>query len=213
MLLVNKLLNKHIAITISKITFNIKVRGEFKISFRSHGEMEENMPKVVVVYLSTSGNTKAMADAIAQGVESRNVDVSVVSFHEAKMEDIKSAYAIAIGSSTFHYKMLPPMEKFIDSLAKANVNGKTGAAFGSYGWSGEAPVMIAEKMRALGMKVIDPVLRIQYKPEDKDLEECKRLGKDIANKVKKESTKPGSIPKHEDVPISPHDVKMGEGGH
>jgi flavorubredoxin len=44
--------------------------------------------------------------------------------------------------------------------------------------------MIAEKLRQLGMTVIDPVLRIQYQPTDKDLEECKRLGKDIANKVK-----------------------------
>ncbi|MDL5502422.1 MAG: FprA family A-type flavoprotein, partial [Candidatus Methanoperedens sp.] len=88
--------------------------------------------------------------------------------------------AIAIGSSTFYYKMLPPMEKFIEGLEKAKVADKVGAAFGSYGWSGEAPVMIAEKMRELGMKVIDPVLRIQYAPVDKDIEECKRLGKDIA---------------------------------
>ncbi len=143
------------------------------------------MPKVVVVYLSTSGNTKAMAEAIAEGVRSRNIDALVVNFHEARIEDIKSADAIALGSSTFYYKMLPPMEKFIESLTKANVNGKVGAAFGSYGWSGEAPVMIAEKMRELGVKVIDPVLRIQYQPADKDLEECKRLGKDLANKLKK----------------------------
>ena len=40
--------------------------------------------------------------------------------------------------------------------------------------------MIAEKMREIGMKVIDPVLRVQYTPEEKDLEECKRLGKDLA---------------------------------
>ncbi len=143
------------------------------------------MPKVVVVYLSTSGNTKAMAEAIAEGVRSRNIDALVVNFHEARIEDIKSADAIALGSSTFYYKMLPPMEKFIESLTKANVNGKIGAAFGSYGWSGEAPIMIAEKMRELGIKVIDPVLRIQYQPADKDLEECKRLGKDLANKLKK----------------------------
>ncbi len=143
------------------------------------------MPKVVVVYLSTSGNTKAMAEAIAEGVDSRNVEAQVMNFHEARIEDIKSADAIALGSSTFYYKMLPPMEKFIESLAKANVKGKIGAAFGSYGWSGEAPVMIAEKMRELGMKVIDPVLRIQYQPAEKDLEECKRLGKDLANKLKK----------------------------
>ncbi len=40
------------------------------------------------------------------------------------------------------------------------------------------------KMRELGISVIDPVLRIQYQPTEKDLEECKRLGKDLANKVK-----------------------------
>jgi len=45
--------------------------------------------------------------------------------------------------------------------------------------------MIAEKMRQLGMHVIDPVLRIQYQPVEKDLEECKRLGKDIAVQVKR----------------------------
>ncbi len=170
------------------------------------------MPKVVVVYLSTSGNTKAMADAIVEGAASRNVDAVAMNFHEAKIEDMKAADAIAIGSSTFHYKMLPPMEKFIDSLAKANAKGKVGAAFGSYGWSGEAPIMIAEKMRALGMEVIDPVLRIQYQPAEKDLEECKRLGKDIANKVKTKYTKPGSGAKPKDAPMM-KEVKMGEGGH
>jgi flavodoxin short chain len=143
------------------------------------------MPKVVVVYLSTSGNTKAMAEAIVEGAISRNVDASSMNFHEAKIEDIKAADAIAIGSSTFHYKILPPMEKFIESLSKLNAKGKVGAAFGSYGWSGEAPGLIAEKMREIGMKVIDPVLRVQYAPAEKDLEECKRLGKDLANKVKK----------------------------
>lgn len=143
------------------------------------------MPKIVVVYLSTSGNTKAMADAIVEGAKSRNVDAAAFTFHEAKIDEIKSADAVAIGSSTFHYKMLPPMEKFIDGLAKANVSGKFAASFGSYGWSGEAPGLIADKLRSIGMKVIDPVLRVQYTPEEKDLEESKRLGKDLAEKVKK----------------------------
>ena len=166
------------------------------------------MPKLVVVYLSTSGNTKAMADAIVEGAKSRNVDAVATNFHEVRIEELKDADAIALGSSTFYYKMLPPMEKFIESLEKAKVADKVGAAFGSYGWSGEAPVMIAEKMRALGMKVIDPVLRIQYAPAEKDLEECKRLGKDIAAKVKKSAEKHIKTGKVEGV-----EIKMGEGGH
>jgi flavodoxin I len=168
------------------------------------------MSKAVVVYLSTSGNTKTMADSIVEGLTSRNVEATSMNFHEARIEEIKDADAIAIGSSTFYYKMLPPMEKFIDSLEKANIKGKVGAAFGSYGWSGEAPVEIANRMRKLGMDVIDPVLRIQYQPTEKDLEECKRLGKDLANKMKKSIETP-KTEKSKSTPLE--DVKMGEGGH
>ena len=146
--------------------------------------------KAIVVYLSTSGNTKSMAEAIANGIESRNIDVKAVSFYDVKPGDLNDAEAIAIGSSTFYYRMLPPMEKFInETLASSDPKGKIGAAFGSYGWSGEAPVMIAEKMREMGMNVIDPVLRILHKPTDKDVEECKRLGIDIAEKLKHKKTK------------------------
>jgi len=60
------------------------------------------MPKLVVIYLSTSGNTKAMADAIVEGAKSRNLDAEAVNFHEARIEDIKAADAIALGSSTFY---------------------------------------------------------------------------------------------------------------
>lgn len=146
--------------------------------------------KAIVIYLSTSGNTKSMAEAIADGIESRNIDVKAVSFYDVKPGDLNDAEAIAIGSSTFYYRMLPPMEKFInETLASSDPKGKIGAAFGSYGWSGEAPVMIAEKMREMGMNVIDPVLRILHKPTDKDVEECKRLGIDIAEKLKHKKTK------------------------
>ena len=143
------------------------------------------MSKLAIVYLSTQGNTRPMAEAIADGARSRNIDVDVKSFYDWKPEEAAAADAIAVGSSTFHYTILPPMEKFVDDLVKSNINGKTGAAFGSYGWSGEAPTLIAEKMRSAGMNILDPVLRIQYKPNEKDIKECNRLGKDLGEKIKK----------------------------
>ena len=126
-----------------------------------------------------------MAEAIANGIGSKNIDVKAVSFYDIKPEELNEAEAIAIGSSTFYYRMLPPMEKFInETLAATNPQGKIGAAFGSYGWSGEAPIIIAEIMREMGMNVVDPVLRILHTPTEKDLQECKRLGIDIAEKLK-----------------------------
>ena len=144
-------------------------------------------PVLIVVYLSTQGNTKKMADAIAEGADSRGVEAKSVSFYEADMGDLKGADGIALGSSTFWYKMHVPMEHFIERMGKelgSALKGKVGAAFGSYGWSGEAPAEIAKKMRELGINVVDPVLRVQFAPTEKDLEECRRLGKDLANSIK-----------------------------
>ena len=143
------------------------------------------MPKLVVVYQAHQVTQRRWPMQSLKAQYQETLMHMLQTFMKQKIEDIKSADAIAIGSSTFHYKMLPPMEKFLDSLDKANAKGKIGAAFGSYGWSGEAPVMIAQKMRDIGIKVIDPVLRVQYAPSEKDLDECKRLGKDLANKIKK----------------------------
>jgi flavorubredoxin len=142
------------------------------------------MVKLIIVYLSTQGNTKAMAVAIAEGAIERNIEAESVSFYDVDMEALKKADAIALGSSTFWYKMHDAMERFIDRLAGEKPSAKVGAAFGSYGWSGEAPVQIAKRMRDMGINVIDPVLRVQYAPNEKDLDECRRLGKDIAVAVK-----------------------------
>ncbi|WP_342304226.1 flavodoxin domain-containing protein [Methanolobus sp. ZRKC5] len=143
------------------------------------------MPKLAIVYLSTQGSTKMMAEAIAKGAREKHVDVDIDNFYEWDPADINEYDAVCIGSSTFYYTMLDPIAKFIDKIIETGIDGKIGAAFGSYGWSGEAPVQIAEKLRKAGVNVIDPVLRIQYVPNEKDLTECMRLGKDLAKKMKK----------------------------
>ncbi|MBC7084981.1 MAG: FprA family A-type flavoprotein [Methanomethylovorans sp.] len=147
------------------------------------------MSKLAVVYLSTQGSTRMMAEAIAEGAREKHIEVRVDNFYEWDPKDAATYDGIAVGSSTFYYKMLEPISKFLDQLIAEGVEGKIGAAFGSYGWSGEAPIMIAERMRESGMKVIDPVLRVQYVPNEKDLKECLRLGKDIAINIKKMTKK------------------------
>ncbi|WP_292466294.1 flavodoxin domain-containing protein [Methanolobus sp.] len=143
------------------------------------------MSKLAIVYLSTQGSTKMMAEAIAQGAREKHIEVDINNFYEWDPADVVQYDAICIGSSTFYYTMLEPIAKFVDKLIEIGIDGKIGAAFGSYGWSGEAPVKIAEKLRNAGVDVIDPVLRIQYIPNEKDLAECIRLGKDLAIKMKK----------------------------
>ena len=60
---------------------------------------------------------------------------------------------------------------------------KIGAAFGSYGWSGEAVKMINQELEAMKFEVIDPGLRIQYVPDKDSLESCYELGRKIGKAV------------------------------
>lgn len=65
------------------------------------------------------------------------------------------------------------------------MKGKIGAAFGSYGWSGEAPRLALEIMEnKFGMQVIKPPLLIRYSPDQTGLEKCRELGRNVADKVK-----------------------------
>lgn len=82
------------------------------------------MPKLAIVYLSTQGNTMLMAEGIAEGAISRNIDVEVRSFYEWNPMDAASADGIAVGSSTFNYAMHPPIQKFLDQMLETEVKGK-----------------------------------------------------------------------------------------
>ena len=142
------------------------------------------MPDLMLVYTSKSGNTRRIADAIAEGARAMELTVEVVDLRDTCPEDVLKARAVALGSPTYEQSLLPPMERFIMGLDAGQCEGKPGIAFGSYGWSGEAPIMIAKRMRGLGFEVLDPVMRVQYEPQEKDFEACRLLGKGLALKLK-----------------------------
>ncbi len=60
---------------------------------------------------------------------------------------------------------------------------KIGAAFGSYGWSGESVKLINEEMEAMKIRLVDSGVSIQYVPDEKGLEACRELGKKIAENL------------------------------
>ena len=58
-----------------------------------------------------------------------------------------------------------------------SLKGKKGAAFGSYGWSGEAPKLILEIMKNKFEMQVEPPLLANYVPDEKMLNACRELGK------------------------------------
>ena len=143
------------------------------------------MPKLLVVYDSQTGNTEKMANKVAEGARSVP-GVEVVLKYHVRPQELEEASAIIFGSPTYHHDMTLPIKHILEEAAKANVHlrGKVGAAFGSYGWSGEATKLIMEVLKnRFGMRTIGSGLAILYAPDSNGLEQCRNLGKTVAEKT------------------------------
>jgi len=139
------------------------------------------MPKIAVIYASRTGKTRKMADAIANGA--RSVEGSEVVLKDASRAapgDVSDADAIILGGATYNSELIPTMNPFLDSLEGVDLKGKVGAAFGSYGWSGEGVPALIDRMKSFGMSVIEPGITAVQLPTKDDIERCFQLGKKIA---------------------------------
>lgn len=119
-----------------------------------------------------------------EGAQSLHVDASLADAFDVKPEEVMAADAVGFGVPTFNYHPAKPVTKLLDDLCGRDCRGKIAVVFGSYGWSGQGPVMVAEKLRELGFKVLDPVIRVKYKPSENELDGCKLLGRDVAAMLK-----------------------------
>ena len=146
-----------------------------------------NNLKILIVYYSQTGNTEKMAKAIEEGAKTVvGVDVDVKYY--VKPEELSDADAILLGMPTYYHDIGIDMKSLLEKASNQEIDlkGKVGAAFGSYGWSGEAPNMLLEIMKnRFEMDVIEPALRVRYNPDQKALEECRNLGKTVAEKIVK----------------------------
>ncbi len=140
---------------------------------------------LVIFYISAYGNTRRMAEAVATGAESLGgVRVSLYDL-EGGAADIftdlvEEADGLAFGSPTINADAVKPIWELLSSLTTVNVKGKLGAAFGSYGWSGEAVRLIEDRLRGLKLRVPLEGLRIKLVPDAGELAQCRDLGESLA---------------------------------
>jgi len=140
------------------------------------------MKKLTVIYWSGTGNTEAMAKAIAEGAQQENIEVSFLNVAEASIENVINADAIALGCSSMGAETLEEdeMEPFVQSI-EGVVSGKPLALFGSYGWgTGEWMQDWVVRMQECGGKVLGEGLIIMGMPDISGLEECKALGTELS---------------------------------
>src|SRR3972149_12158190 len=143
------------------------------------------MSKVLVLYYSRSGNTEKMANAIAEGARNvANTEVAVE--YHVDADDLNRFDAIIIGVPTYHHEVPMDVKRLFEEAAEKGISlkGKAGAAFGSYGWSGEAAKLVLEIMKnRFEMRVTEPPLLVKYTPDEFSLNVCRTLGKRISESL------------------------------
>ena len=142
------------------------------------------MDKIYVVYWSQTGNTEAMAEAVARGIRSEGKESVVVEVGSISPEELKEEAVFALGCPAMGAEVLEEseMEPFVETL-EAFVKGKTVGLFGSYGWGdGEWMRDWEARMQQAGANVIGGEGVIwQETPDQEALEKCEELGKNLAD--------------------------------
>ncbi len=108
--------------------------------------------KVTIVYTTIKKNTKKVAESLQAIFEKNNIQATVFNADKSEkaeiLESIQEADAVFIGSSTKYADMIGNLEDLLKDLKEMDLKGKIGAAFGSYGWSGEAIEVIQDYLHA-----------------------------------------------------------------
>lgn len=140
------------------------------------------MPTLLIVYNTRTGNTELMARAVEQGVKAvQGVDV-VLSYH-INPSQLEAADAVIVGVPTYNHRPSLDIQNLLEKAVANNITlkGKTAAAFGSYGWSGEGPKQVLEILqKELEMNVSETPIMSNYKPDEEILRKCREMGKRIA---------------------------------
>ncbi len=154
------------------------------------------MSSVLVIYESRTGNTKLMAEAVAEGVKEAGVEVNLKPVKEATNEDLLNAGGIIVGTYTSYGILAGETKEFFDRSVKIHrkLQGKVGGAFASSGKLGggnETTVLsILQMLLVHGMIIPGDSSSPHFgaialgKPDETSLKGCRNLGKRVANLVK-----------------------------
>jgi flavorubredoxin len=159
-----------------------------------YGRWAEQKPtrKAVVVFDTMWESDAAMAEAVAEGLAAGGASpVKVLPMRSAHRSDVAAeileAGALVAGSPTINNQIFPTMADVLCYLEGLKPKNLVGAAFGSYGWSGESVGKLEEWLRRMGVRLVAEGVKIQYVPDAEALAKCRALGETVARKLREAS--------------------------
>ncbi len=145
--------------------------------------------KILITYVSAYGYTRQMAEKIIEGIKSAgDFEVECMDIEFALTGDLEAAItrsdALIVGSPTINQNTLLPVYKLFAAINPLRDRGKPAAAFGSYGWSGEATDLIEANLSGLKLKVVQKPYKGKFRPGEEKGQQLIEFGKTFAEQMK-----------------------------
>lgn len=140
------------------------------------------MSKIAVVYWSGTGNTEAMAAAVAEGAREKDADVTLITAADFSADQVGSYDAIAFGCPSMGAEQLEESEfEPMFTACEGNLQGKNIALFGSFGWGdGEWMRNWEERCSQDGANLASGSVICNEAPDEEALSACRALGAALA---------------------------------
>jgi flavorubredoxin len=140
--------------------------------------------KAVVIYDTMWHSTELMAKALLEGLTAAGVEAQLHHLRSRHYSDIVTevldAGLMLIGSPTLNNGYFPTVGQFLTYLKGLKPKNKAAAAFGSYGWSGQAVGLITKELEAMQLTLAHPGYQVRFIPDPEELKAARDLGLQLA---------------------------------
>jgi flavorubredoxin len=144
----------------------------------------ETEAKALVIYDTMWHSTEMLAEALVQGLMDAGVEAQLHHLRRTHYSDIVAelleAGLFLLGSPTLNNGIFPSVGQFLTYLKGLKPKNKAAAAFGSYGWSGQAVGLLTEELKAMGLTIAHEGFKVKYIPDPEELTEARSLGAKLA---------------------------------
>jgi len=151
-------------------------------------EQKQQSITVALIYASAYGNTTILGQAIARGITKAGIAVELINCESADPEEIKTAIeksaGFMIGSPTLAGHLPTQVQTALGIVLSHASKSAIAGVFGSFGWSGEAVDIIADKLKDAGFSLGFEPIKIKFAPTETTLQLCEETGTDFAQALK-----------------------------
>jgi flavorubredoxin len=142
--------------------------------------------RVTILYDTMWEATRQMAEAIGKGVHEASPDTTVVLMNTATRDkndiitEVFRSRLVLAGSPTINKGILYSMAGILEMIHGMNFQVKRAAAFGSYGWSGEAVKILTRRLQEAGFDIVHGGLKLMWQPDEESRKLCVEFGRTVA---------------------------------